>query len=832
MTERITLPIDPHLSSIIKTIESGSAIVVQATPGSGKTTRIPPALLDAKFRKPEQSVIVLEPRRLAAKFASFRVAFERGENAGETVGYQFRFEKSIGPKTRLLFLTEGMLMRRLLDDPKLARVAAVVLDEFHERNLHGDLALAYLRHLQLTSRPDLKIVVMSATLDTDAVAGYLGNCPIVKVDCPMFPVDISYLGAPAAKSIELLVRDAVLETQKVSAENTLVFLPGMSEIRKSQDALSSFARERGFDVFALHGELSADEQNRALAPGGRPKVILSTNVAETSLTIEGVTTVIDSGLHRSATYSWWSGVPALRTKAISRASAIQRAGRAGRTAPGRCRRLYTKADFDSRPSFEIPEVQRADLSPSYLELKRLGIVDPKGFPWFEKPAPAALEAARDLLYLLGAIGDTGSLTAIGETLSRIPAHPRLGRLLIEAEKRGVLDSAATLAALISEGDLDRMDALNAVDRGFLYETTKKARRQYLAAFASSTKSAPDAEALGRSVLAGFPDRVGKKRAGARNQTGDTEIVLSSGGSARVEDKGVIAESEYFVVLDLQEQKGLGQLKSTLRVRSVCAIESDWLWDLQPSLLKEIEKVGWDGARQRIAAQSGIYYSDICLSESSSEARDNDEIRRVLLKEGLGTDPQRLFTLNPHDFVTQLAKLWDPEQMASLIARLQLVSLHYPDRGLPDWSTLRAAFPDIIVGKKSLDELRKIEWTEEWLGKVSPSAPHELNRLAPGHFTLSAGRRVPIHYPLDRGPWIESRLQDFFGMRQAPSILDGRVRLTLHLLAPNQRAVQVTHDLPGFWEREYPRLRKELGRRYPRHAWPEDPLAIPPKKEKK
>ena len=455
------LPIDPFIPEVLASLEASNCLVLQAEPGTGKTTRVPPALLSAKFRQPHQEILVLEPRRLAAKMAATWVACEQGEKVGQRIGYQFRFEKVSSPETRVLFLTEGMLMRRLLGDPELTNVAAVVLDEFHERHLHGDIALAYLRRLQLSARKGLRLVVMSATLDSASVAGFLGNCKVLQVPGSRFPISIEYVSQ--ARDLEIQVRDALTDLLTRSDADdfgdVLVFLPGMGEIRRVAETLGPLSQRENFQILPLHGELSREEQDRAVGMCEQRKVILSTNVAETSLTIAGVNTVIDSGLARVSSHSWWSGLPALKTKAISKASAIQRAGRSGRTSPGRALRLYSKGDFDGRAPFEIPEISRADLCQSVLELKSLGVKVIGDFKWFEAPKENAMKAALELLFRLGAVNSEGGMTEIGRRLVEFPLHPRLGRLVLEAEAQGFAKEGIRLASLLSEGRSRQVDLM-------------------------------------------------------------------------------------------------------------------------------------------------------------------------------------------------------------------------------------------------------------------------------------------------------------------------------------------------------------------------------------
>ncbi|WP_272946328.1 helicase-related protein, partial [Anaeromyxobacter sp. PSR-1] len=454
------LPIDPLLPEVVAALRAGPSLVIEAPPGAGKTTRVPRALHEAGLAGAGE-VVVLEPRRLAARMAARRVAEELGERPGETVGYQVRFDEMAGPRTRIRYVTEGLLTRRLLSEPALPGVGAVVLDELHERHLQGDLALAFLRRLQRTARPDLKLVAMSATLDAGPVAAFLG-APALRSEGRRFEVAVEHLSPEEAAAPDLRLEERVARAvRRLHREgldgDVLVFLPGAAEIRRAREALAAWAAGAGVDVLPLHGDLPPEEQDRAVRPGPRRKVILSTNVAETSITIDGVVAVVDSGLARIASHSPWSGLPTLEVKKISRASAAQRAGRAGRTRPGRAVRLYTRHDHDARPEFEVPEILREDLSETLLALAGLGAA--ADLEWLEPPPAPALEAARALLADLGAVDAAGAPTAAGRAMLRFPLHPRLGRLLVEAAARGVPDDGALLAALLGERDLRERRAL-------------------------------------------------------------------------------------------------------------------------------------------------------------------------------------------------------------------------------------------------------------------------------------------------------------------------------------------------------------------------------------
>lgn len=834
------LPIDSHLPKILSELQAHGNLILKAAPGSGKTTRVPPALLQSTPKE----VLVLEPRRLAAKYSALRVAHELNEQIGQTVGYQFRYENVGGAATRLRFLTEGMLMRKLMSDPALKSVGVVVLDEFHERHIHSDLALNYLRTLQKGKRPDLRLLVMSATLDTDGLSQFLGNAPVLEVAHRPFPVTVHYQ-ASASKYLELQVRDALIGVLNASDDDgdILVFLPGKAEIRRTEEVLNDYFKGEPArpQVFLLHGELSREEQDLALKrldphrDGSKRKVILSTNVAETSLTIEGITTVIDSGLHRIATYSWWTGVPALKTKPISKASAIQRAGRAGRTQAGRCIRLYSQGDFESRPPFETPEIKRADLSQSLLEILAMNPGGTQDLLWYDAPAETALEASWTLLYRLGAITQSQSntqLTELGKKMARIPAHPRISRFLIEAEKLGCLSQACTLAVLISEGQLESLDPMSAIARARLTELQKRSMSQWRDLLVNSNKisnGVPDPHALQKAILAGFPDRVSKKRKLAstsqREKSGSTEILLSSGGAASVEEAGHILESELFVTLDVREVQSPGQNRAKLIIGCLSPIEMDWLVEMEPCLLEDRTLCTWDENRERVLSIAQTVYNDLVLEESIKPATASALSGGVLLRATLGLDPKKLSALSAYDWVQAFSHLGNTELIEETLARLELFKKYFPNLINCDFSEILGIFERFV----SLAELKALDWPNEimmsigQIGENSPQILEKIDRYLPLTLALPSGRKAKIHYSLEKAPWVESRLQDFFGMRNAPTLMDGRLPLLLHLLAPNHRAIQVTTDLAGFWERGYQEQRHALSRRYPRHAWPENPL---------
>ena len=825
--------------------ERGVAVLV-APPGAGKTTRVPGALLDAGLGN---DIVVLQPRRLAARLAAARVAHERGVRLGDEVGYEVRFDRQVSKSTKIRFLTEGILGRRLLSDPQLRGTDIIVIDEFHERHLDADLALALVERLRRTTRPDLKLIVMSATLDADAVATFLG-APVVHSQGRAFAVDVEYddVAAEPDRPIGARVSAAIRRVLPKDDGDILVFLPGAGEIRRVQGDLAELAATHNLLVVPLHGELPADQQDRAVSPASQRKVILSTNVAETSVTIDGVTVVIDTGTARIARQSPWTGLSSLQVEPISRASATQRAGRAGRTRPGRCLRLYTRHDFDHRRAFDAAEVTRTDLAELVLHLRGLGVNDPTSLAWFEAPPTPALNAAASLLLRLGAIDDeAGPLTAIGREMLRFPAHPRVARMLLEAETRGVVIEGSLIAASLSARELrverrdrraaraaspsdliDDLDAmLNARRAGMRADnlrregldvgtamTVDRAATQ-LAKLCDARTPRPKSEddvdhALQLAILTGFPDRVGKRRSPR-----SAEIVFAGGGSATLAPTSSVVDALFMVAVEVAETGDRGQ-KTRATIRRASAIDPAWLLDLYLDRIDDIDTLTWNAGAERVERTRRMSYDGLIIDEQVDPggARQRpDEAAVVLANAALDKGLEH--------FVA-------PAALAQWRARVALVAKHAPDAGiaLPDDAQLAALLSHACTGLISFAELRKVNLVsllDAGLGDKRAL----IDRLAPTHTVLAHKRRVEIHYETEQPPWIASRMQDFFGVARPPTVIDGRVPLVLHLLAPNQRPVQVTQDLPGFWIKHYPALRRQLMRRYPRHGWPEDPTVFLP-----
>jgi ATP-dependent helicase HrpB len=784
----VHLPIDSSIPEILRKLRESNNLAIEAPPGAGKTTRVPPALLDLDPR----GVLVLEPRRLAARLAARFVAGERGEPAGQTVGYQVRFEEVAGPQTRLRFVTEGVLTRMLLSNPKLEGVASVVLDEFHERHLEGDLALALLRRLQRGARPDLRLIAMSATLDAAPVAHFL-DAPVVRSEGRQYPLEIDYT-PHSASPLEEQVRAALERLAPSSTGHTLVFLPGAAEIRRTQNACAALAKRHGWLIAPLHGDQTAEEQDLAVAPSQRRKIVLATNVAESSITIQDVNTVIDGGLARVSGHSPWSGLPTLEVARISQASANQRAGRAGRTGPGRAIRLYPREDFVRRAVHDIPEILRADLAPAALLLRALEIEGFDSLEWLDAPPSAAAAQAEGLLRQLGAEG------AIGHEMARYPLHPRLGRLIVEARRRGVAQDGCTVAALLSAGErlpaqtrhAGRSDLL-ALLEGPWEPRTEQIVRQVRRIVRPPEQTRHDEDALLISALAAFPDRVARRRAGG-------DLQLAAGGAAQLAPSSTVRQPELLIAVEAEDRR---DGRSPI-VRLASAIEPEWLIDLFAGSVTEVSKMEWNRAAERVEGVSALMFGEIAIEETRREpdpAAAGKLLAAKALEAGIG-------------------RFVDREELEAFFDRVRFAALHaaIPPLGMTD---AVEALRKIAQGRRSFADLEEAASTQI-LPALRRSLPREFDLIAPENLRLPGGRQVRVHYEPNQPPWIASRLQDFFGMRETPRIARGQVPVVVRLLAPNQRPVQMTSDLAGFWERQYPQVRKELSRRYPKHKWPERP----------
>jgi ATP-dependent helicase HrpB len=767
-----SLPIDELLPEILRSLQQTPNLVVEAAPGAGKTTRVPAALLVAVSGE----VLVLEPRRIAARLAARRVAWELGEQAGETVGYQVRFEKVAGPATRLHFVTEGVLTRRMLSDPHLKGVDVVVLDEFHERHLESDLALALLKRLQRT-RPELRIVVMSATLNAAPVAHFLDDCPVVRSEGRLFDLSLQHLPY-SPEPLQVQVKGAVeLLLGEGHAGDILVFLPGAAEIHRAMRLCAPLARQANLLTLPLHGDLSPAEQDRVVAPAEQSKLILATNVAESSVTIDGVTAVIDSGLARMAAYSPWTGLPTLNIGRVSKASAQQRAGRAGRTGPGRVLRLYSQMDYQQRADFDLPEMLRSDLAQLCLALRAMGIANPDELDWLDAPPAAAVENAERLLDRLCTSEE------MAQKLMRFPAPPRLSCMIVAATERGVGEAACIAAALLGSGARsEQNDLLAAIDAPLDERTQQQLRQLRRLAHVGKQASQGD-DALLEAVLAGFPDRVARRKSG-------NQVLLSTGVAAEIAGEPPLYP--FMVALNVEDRSE----NPLPLIRLMARIEPEWLIDLFPEHVREETKVSWNRQAERVDSISQLIYDELILQESNNAAPDAEAAASLLAEKALEAGMERFI---------------EAETLEHWLGRLEFAGFATPD--IPE------IFRDFCRGLRSFAELKSAAGS--FFSRLEQKLDaHRLREFAPLTLRLPAGRQVKIQYERGKVPWIASRLQDFFGMRDTPRIGPQRTPVVLHLLAPNRRPVQTTTDLAGFWERLYPQVRRELMRRYPRHDWPE------------
>lgn len=839
------LPIDPLLPELCARLRSAASLVLKAPPGAGKTTRVPPALLDGKVLE-ERELIVLEPRRIAARSAARRMAFERGEAVGQTIGYRVRFDEQITHKTRVVVMTEGILLRRLQQDPFLERVGGVVFDEFHERRLDSDLALAMCSRVQQTVRPDLKLIVMSATLDPAPIAAYLGNCPKLESPGRQYPVDIKYAGRPPKQKIGEYVAGAVLDTLPKTPGDLLVFLPGVGEIRQTQRELEQRAIRDAL-IMPLYGDLPAEEQDRVLAPARQRKIVLATNVAETSVTIEGITAVIDSGLARQMQFDPEVGLDRLELGPVSKASADQRAGRAGRTQAGMCLRLWDEVSHRHRPEYETAEVRRVDLSGPVLQLKAWGEADVRSFPWYEAPDPAALDHAEKLLERLGALRE-GHITPLGEQMVQLPVQPRLARLIVEGNKLGHSSLLCLLAAYLSERDpffqpetrspitgrgpeaahrsssdvTDRLFAL----REFLQEGRKEhfcgsvnigaARniaavaqqlsRQVQESFSKFRQPATSQDeelVISRALLAAYPDRLAKRR-----EPGSPRALMVGGRGVKLGPRSAVTSAELFLCIDID---GAG---SEALVRQASAIDREWL----PSeLIRTVNELFFHPTQKQVVARKRVYWDDLILEEHPAEITDTSAAGQILF-EAARKNWEAFF---PKD---------DP-QIQGLLNRIRCLSQWMPDAELPAFSQeeLDELLEQVCHSCRSFADLKRADWLSLILSQLNYAQQQLLAKEAPEKLQVPSGSYITLTYEPDRPPVLAVRIQEVFGMQSTPRLAGGRVPVLMHLLAPNLRPQQITDDLASFWANTYEEVRKELRRRYPKHSWPDNPLEAPPQR---
>lgn len=852
MAER--LPIYEIEDEILRGIRGVSRLLIQAPTGSGKSTQVPQMLFREKSLIPGE-IVILQPRRLAARMLASRVAFEMGCKIGEEVGYQIRFESRVSAKTRIRYVTEGVLLRQMLSSPKLDGVSVLIFDEFHERHLYGDITLARSLDLQRELRPDLRIIVMSATLDKEGLAEYLHPCEVLTSEGRTYPVEISYrptqssigggygarMGKPIWEQAEEAFTDAVARGHQ---GGVLIFMPGGFEIHKTLEALRGSPAARGYILLPLHGELSSEDQDAAVAEYEKPKIVVATNVAETSLTIPDVRLVIDSGLARIPRYDPSRGINTLLIEKISQAAAHQRAGRAGRTAPGRCIRLWSEAEQLRRPVQELPEIRRLDLAEVILTLKAAGVIDLKKFHWLESPEELSLYRAETMLSDLGALDEKGEITPVGRKMLAFPLHPRYSRMLLAANEYGCVRQAALIAALTQGRDL----LLRKVDRqvqefreelfgescdsdfwflmrawsytarnGFNLNDCRRvgvhgiSARQVKPLVEMFLKIAQqeglnieekpmlEDEPLRKCILLGFSDRLAK-----RIDQGTLRCTLSHGRMGFLSRESMVQSARFFVAAEISEIEGRDKTVSTL-LSLATAIKPEWLEEFYPDEIREKTEVYYDETKRAVFAENQVFFRDIPISSRAIAHPPAEQAARLLAEEVLAG---RL-----------VLKYWD-HSVEQWILRLNFLSEHCPELGLPPIreENRREIIEEICMGAFSYKDIKEADVKESVRSWLSYEQQRLLDKNAPERIELSNGRRPKVTYSAEGMPSVSMRIQELYDVRRFPKIGMGRIPVVLHILAPNMRAVQVTQDLENFWIEHYPKIKSQLQRRYPKHEW--------------
>lgn len=826
------LPIDPLLPAIVAGLNESTALVLQAPPGAGKTTRVPLALLAAPWLA-DKTILLLEPRRLAARAAATRMANLLGESIGQRVGYRTRFDSRISRQTRIEVVTEGILTRRLQRDPALEDIGLVIFDEFHERNLHADLALALCLDSQRSLREDLRLLVMSATLDGAAVAGLLGNAPILTSEGRSHPVSVHYLARdPGGLDLNVTIR-TILGALERDQGDILIFLPGSGEIRQILRRLTTEPTCGGLSLHPLYGDLTDADQQRAIQPDPqrRRKVVLATAIAETSLTIEGIGVVIDCGWTRRPRFDPGSGLTGLETVRVSADAAEQRTGRAGRLGPGVCYRLWSEATHRRLPAQRSPEILHADLAPLALELAQWG-TNATALAWLDPPPAGALAQARTVLADLEVLDIQGRITSVGQALTAFPTHPRLAHLLWRGAALGWGATAADLAAVLEERDLlrgehrfgsdieARLEALSAfrqhgrdgvhrwgADPIACAHSERAAQRWRQVLKVTEDREAVTSTTIGLLLALAYPDRIAKKR-----DASSERYQLANGRGARLIPGDPLSNQDWLVVAHLDAGISEGRIWLAAPVKPA---------DLEIHLtarLYTISEVYWDERQVAVTARQERRLGELALTSTALSNPAPEQMRGAML---VGIRQLGLESLP-----------WAPE-LRDWQARILSLRHWFPEEGWPDvtdtWLIEHLAdwLEPWLDGITRRDHLPRLDLAAALTSLVVGHLRARLNILAPTHLQVPSGSRIRLHYQPGESPVLAVKLQEMFGLADTPRIADGRIAVTLHLLSPAQRPIQVTQDLRGFWERTYPEVKKELKGRYPKHPWPDDPWAATP-----
>jgi len=833
------LPIDAILPELCASLEQTPNAVVQAAPGAGKTTRIPLKLLDAPWREGGR-IIMLEPRRLAARAAARRMVQTLGEPVGKTVGYRVQLDNKTGPDTVIEVVTEGILTRRLQSDPSLDGVAAVIFDEFHERNLQADLGLALCLDCQAGLREDLRILAMSATLDVAPVAELMGDAPVIASAGRAFPVETRYLGKPPVDrfrdTLSPAVSSAVKQALRDETGSILVFLPGEGEIRRVETLLNESNLPDDVDVLPLFGALPQSRQDLAVSPppSGRRKVVLATAIAETSLTIEGIRVVIDGGRSRIPRFDPRSGMTRLFTEPVSLAGAAQRQGRAGRIEPGVCYRLWDQAGEGAFRKFSQPEILDADLAALALDLANWGIRDPDALNWLTPPPEAALARARDLLRQLRAMDDQDRITAHGREMAGLPMHPRLAHMVIEGAKSGWAENACNVAALLTDRDIARRDGSNpvpvdltlrvsalngehtslSVNRNALGRTGALAKHWLKRAprnvrDGDAPELSPD-EQIGALVALAYPDRVAERRPGR-----DSRYRLRNGKGAVLPAEDGLRDAPYLAIASVS-----GETRDA-RIRTAAPISAATIERLFGNDIRDGETAVWDGKSRSVIARRQKRLHALVLDDAPARNIPDDQIVHALL-----------------DGIRDIGLECLPWSREATEWLLRVRCFHLATGTGPDLSesvlleTLEEWLLPYLAGMSRLQHLKSLDLRAILQARLNWSELQKLDAQVPSHFTVPSGSSIRIDYTDPTAPVLPVKLQEMFGATETPSIVDGAIALNIHLLSPAGRPLQITRDLPAFWSNAYPQVKAEMKGRYPRHPWPDDPLAAAPTRHTK
>lgn len=798
-------PVDLIIPDLKAALAAKPSAVLVAEPGAGKTTRVPLALLDEPWLKGRR-IVMLEPRRLAARAAAKRMADTLGEAVGETVGYTVRMERKVSARTRIEVVTEGILTRRLQNDPELSDTGLLIFDEFHERSLDGDLGLALALDVQRGLRDDLKIMVMSATLDSEKLSTHLDSGPVISTKGRMFPVDVMNLEKASRFT---LADDTVKAIRRALSDvngSLLVFLPGEGEIRRVEETLLRADLADNIDVRPLYGAMALQAQDEAIRASlqGRRKIVLATTIAETSLTIEGIEAVIDTGLKRVPRFDPAAGMTSLETVRVSQASAEQRKGRAGRLGPGRCYRLWPEAETRALAAHDEPEIRSADLSGLVLEMVRWGVTALDGLPWFELPPKAAFGQAQELLKRLKALDGSNAITAHGRAMAELPLHPRLAHMVVAGKAKGAGHSAAEIAALLSERDGAARDASIDVEQRLmiLRGPAKERWKQMVRQIRDQASLKDDTAEISHGVLVGlaYPDRIGRKR-GSRFQ-------LSGGGGAVLPEHDTLNKSDWIVVATLDGAAGDGKAR-------LAAVLTDREIDLHFSdLITESEGVFWDAKANAVKAGLTRKLGAIVLQEKPA-AKIDPSLTAAAMLEGV--------------CAMGLAALPWNDAARAFQARVKFLARVMPDAGFPDLDddTLLVTSGDWLLpyleGMMRKADLARLDLLQILQSLVPGDLLRRIDKLTPQRIVVPGGGSYRIDYDVEGDPVLSVRLQEMFGMTTAPQVADGRARLKIVMLSPGMKPVAVTQSLETFWVQGYPDVRKDMRGRYPKHSWPEDPL---------